>query len=66
MIPTIGSDKELDLTELKLVAGVLPPTEQYTEEIDLGAMLLEEIEEGVDFSNQQKEDILSLISNKLD
>ena len=52
MIPTIGSDKELDLTELKLVAGILPPTEQYTEEIDLGAMLLEEIEEGVDLNIQ--------------
>ena len=35
MIPTIGSDKELDLTELKLVAGILPPTEQYPQEIDL-------------------------------
>ena len=52
MIPTIGSDKELDLTELKLVAGTLPPTEQYTEEIDLGSMFLEEIEEGVDLNIQ--------------
>ena len=52
MIPTIGSDKELDLTELKLVAGILPPTEQYPQEIDLGAMFLEEIEEGVDLNIQ--------------